>query len=89
MKKVSFVFYSILLINQSTFAQTNYATKLAETIMNTYKDSMVVKKYASHLEQDKQIAHGQTVEQAQLNRPAVCKKNHRSFYYERWNNSYV
>jgi unsaturated rhamnogalacturonyl hydrolase len=71
MKKVSFVFYSILLINQSTFAQTNYATKLAETIMNTYKDSMVVKKYASHLEQDKQIAHGQTVEQAQLNRPAV------------------
>ncbi|GAB2806245.1 glycoside hydrolase family 88 protein [Ferruginibacter profundus] len=39
--------------------------------MNTYKDSMVVKKYASHLQQDKQIAPGQTVEQAQLNRPAV------------------
>ena len=52
-------------------AQINYAEKLAETIMVTYKDSMVVKKYASHLEQDKQILPGQTVEDAQKNRPAV------------------
>jgi unsaturated rhamnogalacturonyl hydrolase len=52
-------------------AQINYAEKLAETIMTTYKDSMVVKKYASHLEQDKQILPGQSVEDAQKNRPAV------------------
>lgn len=34
-------------------AQINYAKQMATTIMNQYKDSMVVKKYASHLEQDK------------------------------------
>lgn len=36
-----------------TTAQINYAKQMATTIMNQYKDSMVVKKYASHLEQDK------------------------------------
>ncbi len=36
-----------------TNAQINYAKQMAATIMNQYKDSMVVKKYASHLEQDK------------------------------------
>jgi unsaturated rhamnogalacturonyl hydrolase len=35
------------------YAQINYAKQMAATIMNQYKDSMVVKKYASHLEQDK------------------------------------
>jgi len=35
------------------FAQINYAKQKASTIMNQYADSMVVKKYASHLEQDK------------------------------------
>jgi unsaturated rhamnogalacturonyl hydrolase len=70
--KKSFLISSLtIFLCQSTFAQTNYAIKLAENIMNTYKDSMVVKKYASHLQQDKQIAPGQTVEQAQQNRPAV------------------
>ncbi len=34
-------------------AQMNYAKQMAATIMNQYQDSMVVKKYASHLEQDK------------------------------------
>lgn len=71
MKKSAFIFCLIILLTQYSFTQTNYAVKLAETIMNTYKDSMVVKKYASHLEQDKLIAPGQTVEQAQQNRPAV------------------
>jgi unsaturated rhamnogalacturonyl hydrolase len=52
-------------------AQTEYAVKLAETIMNAHKDSMVVKKFAQHLEQDNQIPAGQTAEQAQLIRPAV------------------
>ena len=33
--------------------QIDIAKKMASTIMNQYKDSMVVKKYASHLEQDK------------------------------------
>lgn len=61
----------LLLIHTGIMAQINYAEKLAETIMATYKDSMVVKKYASHLEQDKQIPKGQTAEQAQLTRPAV------------------
>jgi unsaturated rhamnogalacturonyl hydrolase len=34
-------------------AQMNYAKQMATTIMKQYKDSMVVKKYATHLEQDK------------------------------------
>ena len=34
-------------------AQINYAKQMAATIMEQYRDSMVVKKYASHLEQDK------------------------------------
>jgi unsaturated rhamnogalacturonyl hydrolase len=62
---------SLLIAASTTFAQINYPVKLAETIMNTYKDSMVVLKYASHLEQDKLILPGQTVEDAQKNRPAV------------------
>jgi unsaturated rhamnogalacturonyl hydrolase len=71
MKKSVLISFLIIFLSQLSFAQTNYAVKLAETIMNTYKDSMVVKKYASHLEQDKQIAPGQTAEQAQLSRPAI------------------
>jgi unsaturated rhamnogalacturonyl hydrolase len=70
MKKTNLLFL-LFGFTTSTFAQTNYAVKLAETIMDTYKDSMVVKKYASHLEQDKQIKPGQTVEDAQNNRPAI------------------
>ena len=70
MKKISLL---LLVVHfcQSAFAQINYPEKLAETIMKTYKDSMVVLKYASHLEQDKLILPGQTVEDAQKNRPAV------------------
>jgi unsaturated rhamnogalacturonyl hydrolase len=71
MKKSIVISAVIIFLMQSIAAQTNYAIKLAETIMATYKDSMVVKKYASHLEQDKLIPAGQTAEQAQLSRPAV------------------
>ncbi len=71
MKKSILISYFIILLSQQNIAQTHYAIKLAETIMATYKDSMVVKKYASHLEQDKQILPGQTIEQAQNTRPAV------------------
>jgi unsaturated rhamnogalacturonyl hydrolase len=38
--------------------------------MDQYKDSMVVKKYASHLEQDNLILPGQTAGDAQKSRPA-------------------
>ena len=71
MKRKILIAGLMLVIASKAFAQTNYPEKLAETIMNTYKDSMVVLKYASHLEQDKQILPGQTVEDAQKNRPAV------------------
>lgn len=70
MQKICLVF-CLLIFSQLISAQTEYAVKLAETIMNTYKDSMVVKKFAQHLEQDNQIPAGQTAEQAQLTRPAV------------------
>jgi unsaturated rhamnogalacturonyl hydrolase len=71
MKKLNLIFCCIILFSQATVAQLHDAIKLAETIMDTYKDSMVVKKYASHLEQDKQVPAGQTALQAQQNRPAV------------------
>jgi unsaturated rhamnogalacturonyl hydrolase len=71
MKKIIVTTACLFFILPSIFAQTSYAVKLAETIMNAYKDSMVVKKYASHLEQDKLIPAGQTAEQAQQNRPAI------------------
>jgi len=47
-----FIFCCIAICNTSN-AQINYAKQMANTIMNQFKDSMVVKKYASHLEQDK------------------------------------
>ena len=69
-----FKFLSILgvlcILVANVNAQINYAKQMAATIMNQYKDSMVVKKYASHLEQDKLIAPGQTAEQVQQSRPA-------------------
>jgi unsaturated rhamnogalacturonyl hydrolase len=65
------LFICCLLLQWNTVdAQINYAKSMSETIMTTYKDSMVVKKYASHLEQDNLIRPGQTVEDAQNNRPA-------------------
>ena len=70
MKLKKLLLLLLFLVNQSLFAQRNYAEKMAETIMQTYPDSMVVMKYASHLEQDKQIPTGMTVEQAQKARPA-------------------
>lgn len=54
----------------SASAQTEYAKQMAATIMNQYKDSMVVKRYASHLEQDKLVKPGQTIEQAMANQTA-------------------
>ena len=70
MKKLFFVIACIAMVS-SAGAQLTYAEKLAATIMNTYKDSMVVKKFAEHLLQDNQVLPGQTIEQAQQSRPAV------------------
>jgi len=46
MPKISLSF-SLFIFRQVVSAQTEYAVKLAETIMTIYKDSMVVKKFAS------------------------------------------
>ena len=70
MKLKNLLLLSVLFANQSLFAQRDFAEKMAETIMQTYPDSMVVMKYASHLEQDKQIPTGMTAEQAMKSRPA-------------------
>ncbi len=56
MKKILTPFLILLcsLFAFQSSAQMQYAKQMAATIMKQYKDSMVVKKYASHLEQDKQ-----------------------------------
>lgn len=59
-----------IIVSCTAQAQIKFAKQMAATIMDQYKDSMVVKKYASHLEQDNLIRPGQTVEDAQKNRPA-------------------
>jgi unsaturated rhamnogalacturonyl hydrolase len=71
MKQITLLFCILCCLVFKANTQLNYANKLAKTIMNQYKDSMVVKKYASHLEQDKQMTTGQTAAQANASRPAV------------------
>jgi len=61
---------AFLLLQYKLASQIDYAQSMAATIMKTYKDSMVVKKYASHLVQDNLVKPGQTIEDAQKNRPA-------------------
>ncbi|HMT75297.1 MAG TPA: glycoside hydrolase family 88 protein [Chitinophagaceae bacterium] len=51
MKRILVLLLLIVAFNAN--AQIEYAKQMANTIMKQYKDSMVVKKYASHLEQDK------------------------------------
>ncbi len=51
MKRILVLLLLIVAFNAN--AQIEYAKQMAATIMKQYKDSMVVKKYASHLEQDK------------------------------------
>lgn len=70
MKKASIISIGFVAICLGGQAQIKYAKQMAATIMDQYKDSMVVKKYASHLEQDNLIQPGQTVEDAQKSRPA-------------------
>jgi unsaturated rhamnogalacturonyl hydrolase len=71
MKKQITLLLCLFLSGNLAFAQhSQLAAKMAETIIKTYPDSMVVMKYTSHLEQDKQIPAGMTAEQAQKSRPA-------------------
>lgn len=70
MKKIAFVSVLFVLYGNMANAQVEYAKSMAATIMSQYQDSMVVKKYASHLEQDNLIKPGQTVAEAQQSRPA-------------------
>jgi len=65
------VSFLILLVHAKSYSQLDYANELASTIMKTYKDSMVVKKFGNHLLQDNQVLPGQSIEDAQMNRPAV------------------
>ena len=64
MKQTVLLFTLSLFFVVSANAQIDYAKQMAATIMTQYKDSMVVKRYASHLVQDKLVRPGQTVEQA-------------------------
>src|SRR4029079_5232692 len=69
-KKIGFSFLTLFL-HAKSYSQFDYANELASTIMKTYKDSMVVKKFGNHLLQDNQVLPGQSIEDAQMNRPAV------------------
>ncbi len=70
MKHTSFFLALILLFAAFAEAQIDYAKQMAATIMTQYQDSMVVKRYASHLVQDKLVKPGQTVEQAMASQTA-------------------
>jgi unsaturated rhamnogalacturonyl hydrolase len=70
MKKAFLIGCLFIAISSTGEAHIKYAKQMAATIMNQYKDSMVVLKYASHLEQDNLIQPGQTAEEAQNSRPA-------------------
>lgn len=70
MKTIVVVFtFSLLYLNGN--CQIDWSNAIAKTVMDNYKDSMVVKKFLSHLIQDNQIKPGETLAQAQLSRPAV------------------
>jgi unsaturated rhamnogalacturonyl hydrolase len=70
MKRTSLFLIMIILLAVSANAQIDYAKQMAATIMTQYQDSMVVKRYASHLVQDKLVKPGQTVEQAMASQTA-------------------
>lgn len=69
MKNLFCLLIAFFLLQYSN-AQIDLAKSMAATIMQQYSDSMVVKKYASHLEQDNLIKPGQTAEEARDTRPA-------------------
>ena len=70
MKKI-FSFLTFIILYTSAFGQLDYANGIANTVMNNYPDSMVVKKFLNHLIQDNQIKPGENIEDIQNKRPAV------------------
>jgi len=48
----------LIIVSRSAMAQLEYANGIANTVMNNYRDSMVVKKFLNHLIQDNQIKPG-------------------------------
>ena len=70
MKKIiAILCFTLIYLNGN--CQIDWSNAIAKTVMDNYKDSMVVKKFLSHLIQDNQIKPGETLAQAQLSRPAV------------------
>jgi len=61
----------LIIVSKSAMSQLEYANGIANTVMNNYKDSMVVKKFLNHLIQDNQIKPGENIEEIQNKRPAV------------------
>jgi unsaturated rhamnogalacturonyl hydrolase len=61
----------LIIVSRSAMAQLEYANGIANTVMNNYRDSMVVKKFLNHLIQDNQIKPGENIEEIQNKRPAV------------------
>ena len=70
MKKITLSLLFVLGIT-TLYSQVDYAKGIATTVMNTYPDSMVVKKFLAHLIQDNQIKPGEDPTLAINNRPAV------------------
>ena len=75
MKKPTFIIaLFVVFLSEKTATQTpqkSWAKDMAATIMKTYPDSIVVKKYINHMMQDKEIAVGKDPETAQRERPAL------------------
>ena len=70
MKKIiAILCFTLIYLNGN--CQIEWSNAIAKTVMDNYKDSMVVKKFLNHLIQDNQIKPGESLEQAQLKRPAV------------------
>jgi unsaturated rhamnogalacturonyl hydrolase len=61
----------LIIMSKGAMAQLEYANGIANTVMNNYRDSMVVKKFLNHLIQDNQIKPGENIEEIQNKRPAV------------------
>jgi unsaturated rhamnogalacturonyl hydrolase len=70
MKKLLPIFL-LIIMSKGAMAQLEYANGIANTVMNNYRDSMVVKKFLNHLIQDNQIKPGENIEEIQNKRPAV------------------
>jgi unsaturated rhamnogalacturonyl hydrolase len=72
--KKNIIVYCLCVVITTANAQKKLqlAEKMAATIIKTYPDSMVVKKYINHLMQDNQLKNGETnIDSLNKHRPAV------------------